>query len=180
MSGSQSTGLERSLCWALTTIDGIPITSSTLYSGFQYDAVLSIATISQFLLFSQLATSNNSYVVVPKFRISDFLPQRRQATRSFLCTSTPLQVPYRTSILFASMLLCTARLSSFVILLYVLMLLDNWTGRGATGEPTSIWSAGYEPKNISTIAVVSIIHYFFSIVYPASWFHSSWLFACGV
>ena len=48
-----------------------------------------MATISQPPCLSQSANSRSSLVVAPKSRTSCFLPQRKQATISFLCTSIP-------------------------------------------------------------------------------------------
>jgi hypothetical protein len=53
------------MCAAFTTMALRPTSSNRLYSGFQYDAVLSIAIISQPLWTSQPHISLKLAVIVP-------------------------------------------------------------------------------------------------------------------
>lgn len=77
------------MCWAFTTIAPSPTDSNMLYSGFQYDAVLSIVACSHLPASSHCVKSSNSCVDAPNSRISCSLPRLKQATISFLCMSTP-------------------------------------------------------------------------------------------
>ena len=86
------------MCCALTTMAGIPSASSMLYSGFQYEAVLSIAAISQPFSLSQDASSISSRVDAPNSLISFLRPRIRQQTMIFLCTSMPQLTEYIISI----------------------------------------------------------------------------------
>jgi hypothetical protein len=67
-----------------------------LYTGFQYDPVLSIAAIVQFDCTNQSINSSSSAVVVPKVRFSRERSRfgsevRIQAVTLFLWTSNPQQ-----------------------------------------------------------------------------------------
>ena len=125
------------MCCAFTTIAGMSSASRMLYSGFQYDAVLSIATISQPFSLSHDESSISSLVDAPNSLVSFLRPRIRQQTITFLCTSTPPHTEYITSIL-ASLIEFTADLpllAQFFIRPHSRRIV---TMRGPEGRPVSV------------------------------------------
>src|ERR1700722_2828582 len=120
------------MCCAFTT-NNSNCSSNTLYTGFQYTPVDSIATCVTPQPWSQVANASKSWVKVPNRRFSfrTFpLPSAHctQAVTLFLCTSIPQQHGYRTSIWFS---FCRSALDAWKSETLLRVLLATCEGTGS-------------------------------------------------